>query len=261
MSLDTDYQRRPLVVVVASPDPFGREVAVLSDWLTATLGGDFEARPGLRFGAGVPLSLRLAGTGVAGVASIHGDASDAFGLGDPELRSSLRFALGRLRAGVVQRLSLPLGSAGSFLAHDGPRYAPSLSLAGDWARLTWTLEFGARLRASQRFGDVRFGSEGFVGVGVAAALGAGLSIALEGFALPSLARDEVVTGDDTPVHLRRVAAQVLGSVAWQRGPSRAVLGAGTSLPLTDRTSGSTSERLSGPPGAALRVTLRLEQAF
>jgi hypothetical protein len=141
------------------------------------------------------------------------------------------------------------------------RYAPSLSLAGDVASFTWTVEIGARLKRNERFGDVRFGREGLVGAAVARDLGVGFSLAVESFVLPALSRDESVTGDETPVLIRRVPAEAIASLAWQHRGSRLVLGAGTSVPLTDRTSGTRRETLSGPPGAALRVAFGLEQAF
>lgn len=259
-ALDLVYQRRPLVVVVASPDPFGREVPVLGDWLTASLGGDVEVHRGLRLGAGVPLSLRLSGTGVAGVAALEGYDGDAVGIGDPELRGSLLFTRGALRAGAVQRVTLPVGQSGSFLAHGSARYAPSLALAGDLGVSTWAVELGARLRRSESFGDVRFGSEALVAAGLAVRLGAGIALGSECIVLPALARDETRTTDGT-VALRRVATELMGWLAWQREGARAVLGIGTSLPLTERASGSDVETLSGPPGEALRIALRLEQAF
>jgi hypothetical protein len=249
------------VVVVASADPFGREVPVLGDWLTATLGGDLEASPGLRLGAGVPVSVRMSGTGVAGVASLHGDERDAAGFGDPELRSSFAFTGGAVRAGMVQRLTLPLGQSGSFLAHGSARYAPSFALAGDVGVSTWALELGARLRRSESFGDVRFGSEALIAAALAVRLGADFTLGSECVVLPALARDETRARDGTVVRLRRVATEVMGGVAWQRQRTRAVLGIGTSLPLTERTSSSGADTVSGPPGAALRVALEFEQAF
>lgn len=261
LALETHYQRRPLVAVAASPDPFGREVPILSDWLTAALGFDFAAQPGLRFGANLPLALRLSGTGTTGLASVHADESDAVGVGDPEVLSSLTFALAGARAGVVQRITLPLGSAGSFLAHHGIRYAPSLSLAGDVSRLTFAVEVGARLKTSERFGDVRFGSEALLGAGVSSDLGRGLALAVEGLVLPALARDESTTSEAGVVRIRRVPAELIASLSWQHDSTRVMFAGGTSVPLTDRTSPSGSETLAGPPGPSLRVAVRAEQAF
>ena len=71
VALDAHYLRRPLVAVAASPDPFGREIPILSDWGVVTLSGDTPIGTRVRLGGAMPASIVLAGTGLSGLNSIR----------------------------------------------------------------------------------------------------------------------------------------------------------------------------------------------
>jgi hypothetical protein len=266
VSLDVDYRQRPVVVVAASPDPYGREVPVLTDWAQLALGADAVLSP-LRLGFHVPVAVRLSGTGVDGVASVRSNSGVNASFGDPEVNVAFPFRLWGLDGGVIQRLTIPLGTAGSFAAHAGPRYAPVISLTKQFADTLLGAELGLRLRAAERFGDLRFGSEATAQVGVSQRLFHGFSLALEGSLHVALARDETITESGTTIRVRRMPAETLASVQFESEHERLTLGVGTSVPLTQRAVGrgpgvgQERETISGPPGAPLHVALRVERAF
>lgn len=260
MFLDGSYQYRPLIVVAASPDPFGREVPVLSDWLGLSAGADAQVAR-LRLGARLPFAVRLSGTGSDGVASTHADDAVRATVGDPELAASFPFAAWGWQGGVVQRLTLPFGAEGSFVAHAGPRYAPGVSLARDFAGTLLAIELGVRLRRAERFGDVRFGSEVTAQAGVSQRLGRGFSVALEGLFHPALQRDETRDASGATVRVRRLPLELLASVQLASAHERLSVGVGTSLPLSERTAEGPPETFAGPPGAPLTLAVRAEHGF
>jgi hypothetical protein len=259
------YQRRPLTAEAPSPDPFGREVPLLTDWLTVSALISWQFQQRWAVGLALPLSLPLSGTGLDGIASQRSQSPAAISLGDPDLVAHFTVLqraapAGALRLGVVQRLSLPLGSTESFLRHSGPRYAPSLAAAWDVDATTVGVELGARLRQRETLADTSFGSEAWFALGVSQRLPLDLAVAAEAWALPSLTRDEQRFLDGSTVRLQRVPSEWLLSVAWQHAQQRYALAVGSSLPLTVREAAQ-SERFAGPPGPVLRVGVKVERRF
>jgi hypothetical protein len=248
-------------VIAAAPDPFGREVPVLSDWVTARVGFDRRWDGGPRLGLVAPLAARLSGTGVDGVASSRSRETSAFSIGDPTIHAGFDFTVADLRAAVLERVQLPLGQEGSFVSHRGLTFAPGIALATTLRGFTVALEVGARLRAPERFGDVHFGSEGLLGLGVSRELGKGFSLAIEGFASPALTADESRSASGGRTQVRRIPAEVLVSGSFRMERQRVTLGAGTSLPVSTLRDGTGTETIGGPPGAALRLSLRFEQTI
>lgn len=260
LALDTQYQRRPLVAVAASPDPFGREIPILSDWGVVTLSGDAPIGSRVRLGGALPASLVLSGTGLSGLTSTRGTAPNSFSFGDPELHGSFAFDLGGVRALVVQRLRLPLGAAESFISHQGVQYAPSFALAVDVDDTTLATELGVRLRNPQPLLDVTIGSEASVAFGVSQRIWHTLHVSVETLILPSLSRDEHRVGQDF-ARTRRIPALWLASVSFSGEEHRVNLGAGSSIALSRRETASETTTESGPPGESLRIALRWERSF
>jgi hypothetical protein len=260
LALDTQYQHRPLVVVAASPDPFGREIPILSDWGVVTLSGDTPIGKRARLGGALPASLVFSGTGLSGLTSTQGTAPDALSFGDPELHGSFAFELGDVRGLVVQRLRLPLGAAESFISHKGLQYAPSMAFALDLGDTTLATEFGVRLRNAQRLLDVTIGSEASVALGVSQRLWRSLLASVEALVLPSLTRDEQAIGQGFSRY-RRTPASWLASISVATDEHRVNLGAGSSIALSRRETASEVTTVSGPPGEVLRLALRWERSF
>jgi hypothetical protein len=209
----------------------------------------------------VPFALRLSGTGAAGITSSHAESGVSFAFADPELTVTLPFEFAGLEAGVIQRLTLPLGSRGSFAAHGGPRYAPVLSLTRAFGATLLAVEVGARLRSAERFGDVTFASEASGQLGVSHRFGRGFSMTVEGLVHPALTRDESSTETGLSTRIRRIPAELLATAQLEGDDGRLLLGVGTSLPLSERAEGDERETFAGPPGAPLFVTLRIDHVF
>ena len=106
-----------------------------------------------------------------------------------------------------------------------------------------------------------FGSEASAQLGSSHDFGAGLSLSVEGLVHPALAQDESTTEGRGAIRLRRVPAELLVSGQLAGKNERLVLGAGTSLPLSERVGGNGRETFAGPPGAPFFLTLRVEHVF
>ena len=257
------FQTRTLLLQAASPDPLGREIVVVDDWMTSHLRAAARLSDHWAVAAQQPLSFGSSSEQTGSASSLAGGGVQP-GLGDTELSLLLQSPAWPLL--VSQRVSLPLGTARSFLRERGPSYAPSLALWLD--RGTWILGalLGGHLRQTATFGDVRFGSELQLALGSAVRIDHA-SLALEVQALPSLTRDER-RGQSTHSSLRRVPADWCLTWTQRLEPVRMSLGVGGSIPLTQRertsldASGAEIRRetevLSGPPGASFRVRWGLD---
>lgn len=254
------YLNRPLLAVIASPDPFGNEVALLDDFWTMQAFIATNALDALDVAVVLPASIGD-GAGAEALASRNARASIG-GIGDPRLVARFGQRSGRSRLFVSNTLTLPLGQRQSYSVASGWVYAPKLGWSYAAPRLWVTAELGARLRSASSLGSVRFGSEASVAAGVGATLVPQLQLLLEWWALPALTRDEVQY-PNARIESRRIPSELLLSLRTQIARAMIQAGAGTSLPisLSHHDPEGDVATFAGAPSAALRLQLQLEVAW
>jgi hypothetical protein len=254
------FQQRSLVAVAAAPDPFGNEIEVLDDWWTTQA---FLSRRLGRWALAVTLPASLGGSGRGKDSLVtRGASGSVAGLGDPRLSLRINQRYETIQISVTQELSLPLGHAQTFLGARSLTYAPRIGVSTSWKDFWASAEVGARLRSATEFGPIRFGSEGFIALTTGAHLADSTLVFVEGWATPSLTRDES-RSLASEVITRRVPAEILVGMSQALGATEAHLGVGTSLVLSEETDLATGKHTSfaGPPGPALRLQFQLERAF
>lgn len=259
-TLVLEYQHHPLRAVAASPDPHGRQLRLIENWLTAHIGLAFQPLPRLEVALVQRLSLAQRGLGTQALVSRRAGSPAAL-FGDGQLWA--RILLLR-RAGfdwvLLQRWTLPWGAGESWL-HGSFTYAPAL----EWrvTLLPWVqtgARLGVRLRPTARQGRARFGSEAEAQLQwrfrlhAQWALGGALTV------LPALAKDEFATATAVQ-RVRRVPAEVSLDSTVDLGALLLQLGSAVSLPLSAEESNSGGARYAGPPGALWRLWLRVERAW
>lgn len=249
------YQARTLVATAASPDPFGREVPILDDWIVAEPFLVWRLTPRWSVAAQQPVTLSQSGLGVSGVTTI--DAPEPpVAAGDTVLSASFSQALGatHLTLFAGQRITLPTGHAQSFLKEQGPSYSPSLALHYTLDSLTLGALAGLQLRRAVSFGELRFGPEAILGAGAAVSLGQA-TLGTEFHLRPALLSDVAAPG----AVRHRLPATLLLNLGYPTADIRLGLSLGTSLPLS-RVAGS-GDQGSGPPGSVFRLNATVSYVF
>lgn len=263
LALLTSWQHLPLRLTAASSDPFGREHPVLRHWLTSQLSYAAALTSSLTLGAVASAGWVVSGTQLEGLSSRESTHSPRLSFGDPRLVASWDLLSSKTRQlRVIQQLMLPWGARRSWLSASGVTYAPGLAWmmrSGDWAA---SAEIGARLRPAVTLGDVRFGSSGWLALGVHRQLGTHWGVAAELFSTPALERSQTQTKEQKS-SLRPIPTGWLTHVSFTTQSHAIRLGVGGSLPLTTRTveqaGNQTSQSLAGPPGPDFRLSLQVVQ--
>lgn len=265
--LALSYASRPITLVAASPDPYGRDVRVVDDLLQAE--PSFAASPlrHLELSGTLPLSAARTGTGLTGVTSTSGPELSTVALGDARLAVAhelvLRPADAPPRFRAMTRLELALPTGGAFAGSRGVTVAPGVVASARVGPVSFGAEQGARLRATSELGDARLGSQLVEKLGIAASVvdRGRLSLALEGFLLPSLVSQGGTLRDGT-----RITSSTLIPAEWMlsarsiAGPLHLQLGLGTALPLSGETrrhpdGTETSEHFAAMTSPRFRATL------
>ncbi len=252
----SSYQRRPLVVTVASPDPFGNEVDVLDQWWTSQF---YLARHWDVWGVALVAPFSY-GTGRGADAIMaRASSSSVSGFGDPHLVARFSRHFGSTWVAVTQRLAFPLGNSDSFLSARGLTYAPKLTARWRLRSFSLTSELGLRLRPATEFGNLRFGSELYGAVNAGWEFSRGSHLFVEWWATPSLTTDE--SDDGIPRRVQRAPSEVMAAVSRQWGALDTLVGLGTSLPLSTEETATGQETFAGPPSPELRLHLQVEVGF
>jgi hypothetical protein len=242
MGWATTWLSRPIVVMGSSPDPAGREVAVVSQALHTTLTLALGLGVGTNVVLATPFTLHQSGAGEGALVSQNGPALSPSAMRDPRLGMSFarRWAGENAHGGVRTRLELkvPGGDQGKLAGERGVTLLPAV--VGDLCagRGYFAAQLGARLRQSSRFADVVVGSQLDLTVGLSLELLPRelVTIGAELRALPSLVGQEVEThhasGSTLPSFVPAEWTAVVNLVPVPAGTVGIQLGGGGGLPLS-----------------------------
>lgn len=242
------YLRRPIALKVPSPDPEGREVAVVDHVVDASLLFGLGIAKRWEITTVMPMALHQTGAGADGATSQRGTPLDATAVRDPRVG----VGYGLLQQGDVSQipglaakarleLSLPLGDEAAYAGEPGPVLAPSLALALELGRVTLGSEFGARIRQTTTLATARIGSQLFSALGVAVDIldGQLLGLGAEAWLAPMLASQDTQLRNGTRIEdALLVPAEWLFSIRSAPTPDDDVvvqLGAGMGIPMSTET--------------------------
>lgn len=221
------FRLRPAVLTVPAPNQDGREVNLISQALTWSLGARWGIGNRLELTA-LAAGLSQRGAGIKGVTTQSAPAIDSPTLQDP--RIGFGYALlpvaSRLGAKIRFEAKLPLGNAEALAGESSFVASPSLAVSWRQGGLFAGAELGARLRRPTDFFGLRIGGQALFALGVGYELaGPRLSFALEPYLLASL----IDSG-----RYRYLPAEWLLSVRWAPrffGNFSIGVGGGGALPL------------------------------
>jgi len=237
--LGVSYFNRPVVLVVASPDPDGREVPVVKDVLDASFLWSYGALERLELTVAMPLTFYQRGSGIQALTSQSGDALSHATVRDPRVGVGVDFLpkpnpIYRAKARI--ELSLPTGDDQELAGERSFGLSPSIALEARAGRFYAGSEVGVRLRKQSVIAGARIGNQ------VLAAVGFGwifvepelLSVGAEAFILPTLASQDHVEPDGTRVEGGLLApGEALLSLRSAPTPALSLeLGGGIGLPLS-----------------------------
>jgi hypothetical protein len=275
LGADMTYLSRPIVLRAGSPDPAGREVLVADDVIDVALAAAYSPVPHLELTAVVPAALYRSGTGLVGVTSQRGPPLPVAAFRDIRLGAAhdlvtIRPSTRDLDVALGTRLevALPTGDNQSFAGERGPIVAPSLSLDLRGGIFFSAAEIGARLRRPVEIGGARLGTQlvSTLGVGVNALAADKLSIALEGWLLPTLLSQRRTLPDGTTITAGDLApTEWMLSARTRLDDTVFALGVGTALPLSSETRTSargdeSTEHFAGVTSPRFRAALVVRYA-
>jgi hypothetical protein len=243
--LDMTLLHHPVVLNAASPDPYGRDLAVVRDLFDATLTFALAPVRHLELGVALPFAIHRTGSGLSGVTSLAGP--DLPGAAVRDLRAGAGYELfraplggGRAFLDALVRLdfSFPTGDSGSFAGERSVVAAPAVDLAFRQGRFFASLEERARLREPVVFGGARLGTQWMtaLGAGYDALEGGRLTVTVEAFVAPYLSSQDRTLPDGT-----RVDAGALVPSEWMLSARTHLaafsigLGGGTAIPLSSES--------------------------
>lgn len=271
-ALGVSYSSRPITLVAPSPDPNGREVRVVDDLIHTTLGGGMSPARHLELSLLVPFVSGRTGTGLTGITSQNGPEVSAVAFGDVRVGVGHDLVLHPGRADpkfrAMSRLDIALPTGGAFAGSRGVTISPSFAFSARAGRAFFGATLGARVRAISELGDARLGTElvGMLGGGVDLLERHRLSLALESWALPSLASQGRTLPDGTVVtESSLVPAEWMLSARTVAAPFIVQLGVGTGIPLSSETrrhpdGTETTEHFAGMTTPRFRATLVVKYA-
>lgn len=252
------YLDRPVQLSAPSPDPEGREVAVVRDAVDLSMAWAYGLGRGVELDVASAIVLHQRGAGAEGVTSQSGPPLGSVAVRDPRLGVGYALPWPALdpHAALKARLelALPLGDERLYAGAGAFTLAPSVVTSFRHGALHGAGEVGARLRRSVPFATARVGSQLLTALGGGVdVLGEALSFELEAYLLPTLVSQP---GRDNAAS--RVKDGLLVPSEWlasirsvptsDRGFSLA-LGGGTGLPLSSETrltsAGESSESFAG----------------
>ncbi len=245
------YVDRPVLLRAPSPDPEGRDIAVVRDALGLTLAYEFGLTDRLTIGAATPMVLYQRGAGAEGATSQSAPPLGSTAVRDPRASVGYLFAgagrAARFRSLARLELALPLGDSQLFAGSGGFTLAPSVAFSARQGAFYGTGEMGARIRRSAAFATARLGSALHTGVGVGVeVLGELLAFELEGYLLPVLSEQP---GRENKTSSTRDGVLVpaewaLSACSTPVADLAVFLGGGTGLALSSETRESASEAKS-----------------
>ena len=265
--LGAGYARRPVVLVAPAPHPDGREVPVVENTSTLTLGARYGLGYGLDAGVVLPIVPYQNGTGAEGVTSQHGAGLAPATLRDPRLEFGATL-LGRspdapLAIGTRLAIGLPLGASTALSGYAGLSVSPGVAAELRLARFTLAADAGVRLHGAVDFGNVSEGSEASFALGVAFEIlrAPELGVGLEASLRPHLTSPPPGAAADT----FDLPAEWLASVHFSpapRAPFSVFFGAGSGLPLSYAAEpGTPREATLGVTSPAFRGVLAVRYVF
>lgn len=249
----TSYQKRPIVLTFASPDPAGTKVYAVDDQTNTTFLWGFGLTRWLELDVAMPITLYQTGSGVSAYTNQNTAPLSRSVFRDP--RIGVAFAIlphGRspkepvnpLAIAARFDLALPVGGTGQFAGSSTATAIPSISAEYRAGRIIAAAEVGARIRGTTQLSNARIGSQ------ISAAVGAGFDILsrerltamLEANTLVGLVKQTDLTRDpSTGSVIESESSRAHAPAEWMASVRSAPLlggdvsfhiGAGTGLPLT-----------------------------
>ena len=259
----------PVTGHVSSPDSGGRDVHVVDYAQDLSLSFALGLVERLELTATLPARLYQNGAGAGGLDSQSASSVAPTVLRDPRLALAYSFddllRMPELGARAALEASLPFGDEAAFAGERGVVLAPSLTFGARFERVATRLELGARLRESSDYGDVHFGDQGLIALGVGGDVFTRglLFVSVEAFALPPLGSNRAPTASSTLTAERWFPAEWLLAASttfrphgqWQLSASF-----GTGLPFSSETRAGASEEFLAVTTPAWRSVLSLHFA-
>lgn len=250
------YLDRPVLLSAPSPDPEGREIAVVRRTVDLSLAHAYGVTSSLEVSLASAMVLYQAGSGAEGITSQSAPPLASAAVRDPRVGVGYAIPFPVPGAHLKSRLELglPLGDAHLYAGAGAFTLAPSLALGLRRGPFHAASEVGVRLRRAVPFASARIGSQLSTAVGAGVdVLGELLSVEAEAFMLPSLVSQP---GRDSATS--RVRDGVLVPAEWLASlrsvptadPGLALsLGGGTGIPLSseleESPDGETTRRFAG----------------
>jgi len=267
MLVGAGFAHRPVVLVAPSPHPDGREIPVVENTSTLTLGARYGLGYDLDAGIVLPLVPYQNGTGIEGVTSQQSSGLVATTLRDPRVEFGATLVgqnpADELAIGTRLGIALPFGSSSQLAGYTGPTVAPGVGAELRLDRITLAGDFGLKFRKAVNFGSVRLGSEASLALGVAVTLlkSPSLGLGVEASLRPHLAGRPPGAADNSV----DLPAEWLASVTFaprEHGPWSLFLGAGSGLPFSySDEPGTPRENTLGVTAPAFRAVLAARHVF
>jgi len=276
LGLDLTALHHPVVLHAPSPDPAGRDIAVVGDAFDATIAVAGSPVRHLELGAALPLALYRSGTGLSGVTSQSGPDLPNAAVRDLRLGAGYDMFSAKLQGGratvsgiVRLDLSVPTGEASAFAGERSVVGEPSLGVEMQGGRVFAAVEERARLREPVEFGGQRLGTQwvSSLGVGWDAVVPERLRLAVEAYLAPYLAQQARTLNDGTHVDPGLVSpAEWMFSVRTRVKELHLGIGFGTAIPLSSDKRAAPSGTVSTENYAAVtsptfRFAFTLRYAF
>lgn len=239
---------QPVALRAASSDADGREIQVLESAVDASYFLAFGLVRNLEASMLASTRLYQSGAGAGSVASQSAPALSHNAVRDPRVGLAYSFdsalALRGFGLRLAVDLTLPLGARDPFANERSFVVMPHATLGYRYGALQFSAAFGARLRQAVDFGGVKFGNQGFLAFGAAAALLPGwLALSAELFGLPALSDSRGNAASPLVSSARLFPAEWLvgaHSALGQSGPWTLSIAGGGGIPLSSETRESSS---------------------
>ena len=244
----TELLHQPVVLRAPSPDRGGRSIEVLQYALDVSYFLSFGLLRNLEVSMLASLRVRQSGAGAGGIESQSAPALSHNAVRDPRVGVAYSFDDAISVQGLGLRLAvdatLPLGVRDPFANERSFVVMPNATFGFEHRPLRLGAVLGVRLRQSVDFGGVTLGNQGFVALGVAAAvIPRWLSLSAEIFGLPSLSDSRSSAESSRVTRARLFPAEWLAGVHsafGSEGPWTLSVAAGSGLPFSSETRESSS---------------------
>lgn len=263
LSFGSSFVRTPARLLAPSPDPSGRTVELVRQQLSHSVLADYVLEPRVAVSLALPFALAREGTGIEGITSSEKARLPGAALRDPRLGATFTLfdfkQRWRLAVAVRYVVTIPWGDATHLAGDRSLTSAPSLVAEGSRGLFFSSVELGARLREPITLGDLRFGTDVHAGLGLGMKvpkLPGKLSLSGELRVTPSLVHQRAATTNSDSARL--IPAEWMATLqATPVSHLTVLLGMGSGLPLSSRSTESGREQFAAPSSPSFRGTLVL----